>query len=492
MSKKRNDTHPRLDAPVEPLRHDARRDPNSLARLSRRRFLIGAAGVTVALPLLESLHTAPLAHAAIDRPLYAIWVRGGNGVQQAYDTEPESFWPRTPGALTTTMLRDTNADRATSELSAYASRLTFLRGVQRPFGTPACGHAESITQCLTGARSTGGTSNDPLAEQMSADWRISNQLNPPGREPMVLMAGPTSTYIGANMSWRDVHVRAVAEHSPANQYMRMMGLTTMPPDVQQRIVARERSVNDLVRGEMRALLGRPELSSWDRQRLQQHFDAIRDTELGVMSCDLDPMIAASVGAIPDPEANDVRPEVVLRFMDLMAFGASCGYTRAMSLQVGEGNDQSIYTIGGTVYPRFHWISHRIYSDGAMGETIPNAVELHHNVDRLQLQMFAHLLDRLDGYASPYGGTILDDGVTTWINDLGAGPPHSGENVPWLLAGGCGGRLRTGQFLDVSVQINQVLNTILAAVGCTKPDGSPVDDFGDASLPGGFVSEIHVA
>lgn len=467
------------------------KDPNSLARLSRRRFLIGAAGVTVALPLLESLHTAPLARANVDRPLFAIFVRCGNGVQQAYDTEPESFWPRATGALTTSMLHDVNADRATSELSAFASKVTLLRGVNRPFGTPACGHSESITQCLTGAQSTGGTSNDPLAESLSADWRIANQLNPPGREPMVLMAGPTDAYIGANMSWRDTHVRAPAEHSPQNQYMRMMGLTTMPPDVQRRIAAREHSVNDLVRGEFQSLLGRPELSGWDRRRLQQHLDAIRDVELSVMACDLDPAIAAQVGAITNPEANDVRPEVVQRFMDLMAFGASCGYTRAMSLQIGEGNDQTIYTIGGTVYPRFHWISHRIYSDGAMGEPIPNAVELHHNVDRLQLQLYAYLLGRLDSYASPYGGTVLDDGVTVWLNDLGAGPPHSGQKVPWLLAGNCGGRLRTGQFLDVDVKINQVLNTILSAVGCTKTDGTDVDDFGDASLPTGFVDAIRV-
>ena len=467
-------------------------DANSVARLSRRRFLIGAAGASVALPLLESLHTAPLAHATVDRPLYAIWVRGGNGVQQAWDTEPESFWPRATGALTTSMLHDTNADRATSELSAFATRLTMLRGVKRPFGTPACGHSESITQCLTAAHSTGGTANSPLAEQMSADWRIAAQLNPVGHEPMVLMAGPTDSYIGANMSWRDQHVRAAAEHSPINQYMRMMGLTTMPLDIQRRIAARRMSVNDLVRGEMRTLLGRSELSSWDRSRLQQHLDAIRDTEVRVMSCDLDPTIATSIGAIASPEANDVRPEVVRRFMDLMAFGASCGYTRAMSLQVGEGNDQTIYTIDGTVYPRFHWISHRIYSDGAMGQPIPNAVVLHHNVDRLQMQMFNYLLTRLDSYPSPYGGTLLDDGVTTWLNDLGAGPPHSGDNVPWLLAGGCGGRLRTGQFLDVNVEINRVLNTILTAVGCTKTDGSAVDDFGDASLPHGFVDAIHVA
>ncbi len=73
-----------------------------------------------------------------------------------------------------------------------------------------------------------------------------------------------------------------------------------------------------------------------------------------------------------------------------------------------------------------------------GEAIPNAIDLHHQVDRLQLQMFAHLLDRLQSYETP-SGTTLDDGVSVWLNDLSAGPPHAGENVPWILAGSCGGR-----------------------------------------------------
>ncbi len=463
----------------------------TVSPFSRRRFLVGAAGATMALPFLEGLHRPDHASAGVDRARFAVWVRVGNGVQQAWDTEPESFWPRTPGALTTAGMMATDADRATSELAAYADRLTLLRGVNRPFGTPNCGHAESIPQCLTGAQVSPGTANDPRALGQSADWRIVDQLGTAGVEPMTLMAGPSSAYIAEGLSWRDANVRTPAERSPANQYMRMMGLTMAPPEVQRQLAARRLSVNDLVRGEMNALLGRSELSRWDRRRLEQHRDAIRDLEVRTMSCDLDPAVAGRIAAMTGPEGNDVRLEVVRLHMDLIAFAFSCDYVRAATLQVGEGNDQTMYTVDGSVLPRFHWISHRIYADGAEGETIPDAVSLHHQVDRLQLQTFAYLLEQLDSYASAYGGTVLDDSVAVWLNDLGAGPPHSGHNVPWLLAGGCGGRLRTGHFLDVDVQINQVLNTIVTAVGCTNDGGGPVDDFGDASLPSGGVDEIVV-
>ncbi len=463
-------------------------------RMNRRHFLLGAAGATVALPALEAwLDRGARARAGgASRPRFAVWVRAGNGVAQASDSEPEQFWPRATGALTTEGMRSADADRATSELAAYAPRLSLLKGVQRPFGTPRCGHAESIPQCLTGAACTSGVSNEPLALGESADWVIARQKNPGGREPLTLMAGPSSAYIGEGLSWSAPRVRTPAERSPLQAYLRMMGLSAAPPELQVRIAARRTSVNDLVRDQMRTLLGRTDLSARDRRRLQQHFDAIRDTEVR-MACDATPELAASFAAISSPGGNDVRTEVVRRHMDLIAFAFSCDLNRAATLQVGEGNDQTEYEVDGVRLPRFHWISHRIYSDGGDGMPIPDAVTLHHQVDRLQLQMFRYLLDQLDAYPSVYGGTLLDDSVAVWLNDLGNGPPHGGTNVPWLLAGSAGGRLRTGQFVDLGgVGINRVLSTLLDAVGCTHADGTPLDDFGDATLASGFIDVLRPA
>lgn len=459
-------------------------------KTTRRRFLVGAGGAVVALPLLEAWLDARPARAGVAaRPRFAVFVRSGNGVAQAWSSEPEQFWPRATGPITAEILRDVNGDRAVSELADHAPRLNILRGVDRPFGTPNCGHAESIPQCLTAAQCTPGDGNEPQSLGVSADWVIARALNPMGREPLTFMAGPRSTYIAEALSWSAPSARTPAERSPMNAYMRMMGLSSAPPEIQRRIAARRMSVNDLVRSQMQALLARTDISSRDRRRLQQHFEAIRDTEIR-MSCDLDPAIVEQVGAISNPEANDVRPEVVRRFMDLTAFAFSCDLNRAVTIQIGEGNDQTQYEIGGSRLPRFHWISHRIYSDGSEGEPIPNAVELHHQIDRLQLRMFKYLLDRLDAYPSAYGGTLLDDSVAVWLNDLGNGPPHGGTNVPWILAGSAGGSLRTGQYLDLGgVTYNRVLNTILTAVGVRKDDGSPIDDFGDPSLARGLIDSI---
>jgi hypothetical protein len=457
--------------------------------LNRRKFLIGAGGIAVALPLLESSMGRRALAGVDDRPRFSVFVRAGNGVAQQSGSEPEQFWPRATGALTPSIMRDMNADRATTELADYASRLNLVKGINRPFGTPRCGHAESIPQCLTAARCTEGVSNEPMAQGVSADWVIARAMNPMGREPLTLMAGPSSAYIAEALSWSAPNTRTNAERSPMNAFMRMMGLSSAPPEIQIRIAERRTSINDLVRDQMTSLLGSSAISSRDRTRLQQHFDAIRDTEIR-MSCDADAEVAASIAALTNPEANDVRVEAVRRHMDLVAFAFSCDINRVATLQVGHGNDGTQYEIGGTRLPSFHWISHRIYSDGGEGEPIPDAVTLHHQVDRLQLQMFKYLLDQLDRYPSAYGGTLLDDSVAVWLNDLGNGPPHGGSNVPWLLAGSAGGFLRTGQFVDAGgVTVNRILNTIMSAVGVRKDDGSLVDDFGDSGLTGGLIDQL---
>src|SRR5438105_8646741 len=79
----------------------------------------------------------------------------------------------------------------------------------------------------------------------------------------------------------------------------------------------------------------------------------------------------------------------------------------------------------------------------------------------------------------------------WLNSNGNGPPHDVGNVPHIVAGGAGGFLKTGNFLNFTTRVknNKFLNTIATAAGARKAGGMPVDDFGDPSLPGGLISEM---
>jgi hypothetical protein len=77
-----------------------------------------------------------------------------------------------------------------------------------------------------------------------------------------------------------------------------------------------------------------------------------------------------------------------------------------------------------------------------------------------------------------------------MNDLSNGPPHSINNLPYVLAGSADGYLRTGAYVDAGDQPhNKLLNTLATAVGLRKQDGSPVDDFGDQSLERGLLDSM---
>jgi hypothetical protein len=157
--------------------------------------------------------------------------------------------------------------------------------------------------------------------------------------------------------------------------------------------------------------------------------------------------------------------------------------RTASLQVGGCNDHTRYTINGVEAPPYHYISHRIMSDGDDGATIDNAVELHHQIDRIHARMFKYFLDRMSAYTLPGGGTLLDSSINLWVNSVSDGPPHSGKNVPHVFAGGANGFLKMGQHFEVQGYTNQALNTIANACGVRKADGGFVDNFGDTSSPG---------
>jgi hypothetical protein len=147
-------------------------------------------------------------------------------------------------------------------------------------------------------------------------------------------------------------------------------------------------------------------------------------------------------------------------------------------------------VDGVLRNTYHRISHRIDSDGDMGDPIPDADLLHHGIDKIFAGIFKRFLDRLAAYPGPSGGSLLDDSVVLWTNDLANGPPHSYSNVPQVLAGGAGGFLRTGQYIDAgNVTHNKLLNTIINAVGIRNSDQSYYDSFGDASLPRGVITAM---
>jgi hypothetical protein len=456
--------------------------------VARRAFLRGAGTVAIGLPMLDIFAAPRRVHAAAE-PKFAVFIRQANGVAQGMGGEQERFWPKALGALTTAGLM-ASTDRAVSELAMYADKLLMVKGTKFAFSANGCGHSGGGNQVLTAAKVSSSPSGvKSLAMGESVDTRMAREINPEQRDPLTLMTGSTSGYLPVVLSYRGEKQLRGAENDPFNVYKRMTGLAGMDQGTISEVATRRKSVNDLLRTQLKAFLGRADLSRDDRRRLDLHLSSIRDFE-NTMACTLPDMRQKELDGINAVDGSNYVA-VTQMHMDLVALSFACDNSRVATIQMGQGNDATEHTIptymGGKKLPRYHQISHRIYGDGTEGDPIAGAQEMHFEIDKMHARLFAYLIDKLASYSTP-SGTLLDSGAAVWTNDISHGPSHSYSNVPWIIAGSMGGFLKQGAYIDAGgVTHNQLLNTLITGVGATKPDGSPVDDFGDPSLKKGLIA-----
>jgi hypothetical protein len=97
-----------------------------------------------------------------------------------------------------------------------------------------------------------------------------------------------------------------------------------------------------------------------------------------------------------------------------------------------------------------------------------------------VEQFAYLLSQLA--ARPEGqGTMLDESLVLLCSEIADGNTHLHDDMPFVLAGGGSGTIRTGQTMNVGYRRH---GDLLVAIANAMGDG--LTSFGDASsgpLPG---------
>lgn len=450
------------------------------ARINRRAFLRAAGTAGVALPFLEGLPERS-AFAQSETPVFGLFICTANGVVQQYGNEPERFWPSQLGPLTTANMSASAAERCTGILADHADKLLMVRGVNYPAGPTGCGHAQGLVQCLT-ARVTTGSGNMATSTGPSADTVIADALNPTGVSPLALYSGMKGGYIDEKLSFSSAGQVRAAEGNPYNVYQRLAGLLDsdgQPTPTADLLAERRKSVNDLIREELNDLSANPRLSQADRDRLDQHFTAIRDMETTMVAmgatCSDSMLNMTAIEAMNSGQAfrqNGVIEEVAMLHMELIALAFACNANRVATLQIGDGTDGTRYTVNGETVERFHWVSHRIASDGSEGAAIPQALDWHIAIDRIRMNTLKHLLDTWSQYQVG-NGALLDNAFAYWTSHVAQGPSHSFNNLPVIIAGSAGGFLKTGQYIDAGGVSNaRLLNTLITA------NGLPMENFGE--------------
>jgi len=450
--------------------------------LNRRAFLYGAGTLAIGLPFLEGLPERS-AWAADKAPVFSLFIVAACGVVG------KKFFPDATGALSSTSLA--GMDKATSVLAPHAANLLFIKNINFPMGGPtSCGHAQGLCQSLTAAPSM-GNANSAYSTGISADMVIAKAVNPNAGDPLTLYAGNKRGYIAERISFRGSgagQVRA-ADDNPYTLYSKLVGLTqsggggTADPAAAE-LIATRKSVNDLVRGQINALLKNPKLSSADRERLQQHFDGIRDAEVTMSNmgtaCTQAGLSTTQLDALKSGLAfkmDGMIEDVAKLHLELVALAFACNFNRVATLQHGEGTDGTKYNVPANAslgWP-FHHLSHRVQSDSATGSN-PTAEQAHAEIDALRMKTLLHGLDAFKARG------LFDKSFIMWTNHVADGPSHSFRNVPHIIAGDAGGYLKQGAYIDAgNVTNNKLFNTLIPAA--IRDVNSEIPNFGSGTGTG---------
>ena len=441
--------------------------------MNRRAFLYGAGTLAIGLPFLEGLPERS-AWAADKPPVFSLFIVAACGVVG------KKFFPDATGAFTSASLA-AMTDKATSVLAPHAANLLFMKNINFPMGGPtSCGHAQGLCQSLTAAPSM-GNANSAYSTGISADMVIAKAVNPNATDPLTLYAGNKRGYIAERISFRGSgagQVRA-ADDNPYTLYAKLVGLTQSSSGggsgdaAAAELLATRKSVNDLVRGQINALLKDPKLSSADRQRLQQHFDGIRDAEITMSNmgtaCTQAGLSTTQLDALKSGYAfkmDGMIEDVAKLHLELVALAFACNFNRVATLQHGEGTDGTKYNVPANAslgWP-FHHISHRVQSDSATGSN-PTAEQAHAEIDVVRMKTLLHGLDAFKARG------LFDKSFIMWTNHVADGPSHSFRNVPHIIAGDAGGYLKQGAFIDAgNVTNNKLFNTLIpAAIRDVNPE-----------------------
>lgn len=380
--------------------------------------------------------------------------------------------------------------RILDPLEDYKGYLNVLQGIDQKsaYSGPGDGHQQGMGHLLTGVELLpgdikGGCESCPaasFASGISVDQTVANAIGADrpfkSLELGVLVKRSEDTW--SRMCYRGSGQPLPPENDPTQVFQRVFGQFDADPFGYAKKRALKRSMLDFVHRDFSALRG--ELGSAERAKLDQHETMLRELEArldnpGAIGATCQ---APGAPATLDARANDNAPALGKLQMDLAVAALACDLTRVVSLQWTHSVGQMSFPWLG-ISDRQHDLSHE--GDGS-AEAKEKLIKMNH----WYAQQFAYLLGALAAVPEGTGGSLLDNTLVLWGNELGKGNSHTRNDIPFLLAGKAGGAVRSGQLLTFKDRPhNDLLLTVCRAFGIQQTT------FGDTRFNTGAISELLV-
>jgi hypothetical protein len=377
-----------------------------------RRTLLKAAGVSLALPFLESMNPVFGTTALNDPPKRMVLICTALGLH------PPNLWPTSSGA-------NYESTPYLDRLKDHRDQFTLFSGLQHEDQTGRQPHDSEMT-FLTAARKPGmgGFRNSISVDQVAAS-HVGDQTR--------FRSVTLGTMKAQSQSYTNGGVMIPAQTSAARLFAQLF-LQGKPKEVraQQRNLDDGKSILDELADQAQTI--RRKASSADNHLLDDYFDSVRRAETN---------IAAAKGWMkkPKPKVDAKQPADIPDNADIIGRAQALMDLVPLIVQTDSSRVISVMIQDHFVVPKVDGVTgnHHNLSHHGQDET---------KIDQLQkiegeiVDCFGSLLGQMKSKTES-GSTLLDNTSVLFGSNLGNANAHHARNLPVFLAGG---GYKHGQFV----------------------------------------------
>jgi hypothetical protein len=418
--------------------------------LSRRTLLRGM-GVSVGLPLLDSMIPAqtPLAKTAANSKsrLSCIYVPHGATM--------DKWTPAADG-------KGFEFTEILSPLEKFRDRVSIVSNLAHPaaggVGSDAgADHARSAAVFLSGVHPEQGSIHVGTTIDQIAAQRIGQDTPLPSIElsieEVALSCGSGYACAYSNtISWKTPTIPLPMENNPQVVFEKLFGDGSNNAD---RLARKQesRSLLDSVMDQVASI--QRELPASDRTRLSEYLDDVREIERRIQKAQNQVPAALKLPEAPVgvPESFDEHFKMMY---DLQVLAFRAEITRIATLMYARDTSGAVYPQSG-IRDGFHVASHHSNNRANMDKFAL--------INKYHVEMLAYFLDKLK--STPDGdGNLLDHSLVLYGSSMSNGNQHDHDPLPVVLAGGASGQLNGGRHVTYAphTPMSNLLLTVLDKLG----------------------------
>ncbi len=414
-------------------------------RIDRRRFLLGAGGAALALPMLEAFAPRTSFAGGITAPKRVIFVQHMHGRPLNPENNQDNWSPAAAGPLPTTI------SPALAALAPIRNKIVTLDGIDnivRHATGDSGGHGSAGTTSMTCAVPIVNGTDNESATAASIDYEVGRRIRASDSMPASIvfpaqLAGPDWRYGGYSFFGPDGAPPFIANSRPELAVEELFGSVQNPdeppaaPTLHDRLVGRRKDILSGVAKDFSSL--RKKLNAADRDRLDKHaafIEAMKNASTGPTlptdGCNVPDVTMFPSYAEDNPRGESDAITTPLQIENVVQMLA-CDIARVGVLHFHAGYDPlfpSEFPDPDPALLNSNWHA-LIHENWAASD--PSASTLTQAFQYFG-KSFTQLVQRLDQIEDLDGNKMLDNTLIVWVSDMGYGSGHYDYDIPVVLAG----------------------------------------------------------